>query len=222
MKKRSPVLGAITAVLLLAFTYIAFVWVPEDAVQGVVQRIFYPHVASAWVAGLAFLVVFICSISVLATKDLKFDEIAAASAQVGLMFTSGTLVMGMMWGKAIWGTYWSWEPRLTSVMVLWLLYLAYVALRAYVTEPWRRARFSAVLGIVAFLDVPIIYFSVRWWRTLHPAAVIGGDSDSGLPPEMLFTMLFGVFTFTFFYIYLAQLKLRANRLEQHFYNEVQS
>ena len=120
------------------FIYTSFIFAPEDEVQGVVQRIFYIHVASAWIAALAFFVVFVGSIVYLAPRDLRWDAIAGASAEVGLLFTTVVLVTGMLWGKAIWGVYWTWEPRLTSVLVLWLLYLAYVAIRAYV--PDRTAR----------------------------------------------------------------------------------
>lgn len=211
--RRIPWLGALTAALLATFTWMCFAWAPEDTIQGPVQRVFYPHVGSAWVAGLAFFWVFVSSIAYLSTRDLKWDSTAAASAEVGLLFTSGTLVLGMLWGKASWGTYWAWDPRLTAVLVLWLLYLAYMALRSYVAEPTRRARFSSVLGIVAFLDVPIIYFSVRWWRTQHPSLVID-DEGAHMPDRMLQTLLFGVLTFTVLYVYMAGKRMRIQRLER--------
>lgn len=209
----SRLLGPLTAVMMAVFAYLCFFYAPEDSIQGEVQRLFYPHVSSAWVAGLAFFVVFIGSVAYLVTRDLKWDSRAAASAEVGLLFTTGTLILGMLWGKASWGAYWAWDPRLTSVLVLWLLYLAYIALRTYVDDPARRARFSAVLGIVAFVDVPIIYFSVKWWRTQHPTYVIQ-PGESHLPAEMLYTLLFGVCTFTVFYLYLASERMRLQRLER--------
>ena len=211
--KRTSWLGALTVVMLAVFTWMCFGYAQEDELQGPVQRVFYPHVGSAWVAGLAFFWVFVCSIAYLVTRDLEWDQRAAASAEVGLLFTSGTLVLGMIWGKASWGTYWAWDPRLTSVLVLWLLYLVYIALRSYTTEPTQRARFSSVLGIVAFLDVPIIYFSVKWWRTQHPTLVIE-VGKAHMPATMLQTLLFGVATFTVFYIYMASLRMRAQRLER--------
>jgi len=206
-------LGAASVVLLAVFTYMCFYYAPEDASQGPVQRVFYPHVGSAWVAAIAFFIVFVAGIAYLTTRDLKWDAWAAASAEVGLLFTTGTLVLGMVWGKVSWGTYWAWDPRLTSVLVLWLLYLAYTALRSYVVEPAKRARFSSVLGIVAFLDVPIIYFSVKWWRTQHPTLVIE-DGKAAMPAEMLQTLLFGVLAFTVFYLYLATMRTRMQRLER--------
>ncbi|CAB4341427.1 MAG: cytochrome C assembly protein [Actinobacteria bacterium] len=207
-----PLLGALTSVSLVVFAYMCFFYAPEDSVQGVVQRVFYPHVASAWVASIAFLVVFLVSIRFLVTRDLKWDEWAAASAEIGLLFTSATLVLGMIWGKAVWGVYWTWDPRLTSVLVLWLLYLGYIALRFYVVEPMRRARYAAVLGIVSFIDVPIIYVSVKLWRTLHPQQIIITDDGPQLPTAMLITVLFGVFAFTVLYIYLARLRAQVLRL----------
>jgi heme exporter protein C len=205
--------GVATLVLMPIFLYLCFFYAPEDLAQGAVQRVFYPHVGSAWVAGMAFLVVFATSLAYLLTRDLAWDAWAAASAEVGLLFTSGTLVLGMIWGEASWGTYWVWDPRLTSVLVLWLLYLAYAALRGYVTDPSRRARFSAVLGIVAFLDVPIIYFSVKWWRTQHPTLLIEPNKIA-MPPQMFQTLLFGVLTFSVFYFYLASTRVRMQRLQR--------
>ncbi len=212
--RRVPWLGLLSAVMLIAFLYMCFFYAPEDIIQGQVQRLFYPHVGSAWVAGLAFFVVFVASVLYLVTRDLKWDALAAASAEVGLLFTSGTLVLGMLWGKASWGVYWAWDPRLTSVLVLWLLYLAYQALRSYVLEPTRRARYSSVLGIVAFVDVPIIYFSIKWWRTQHPSYVIQPGMKAAMPTEMLQTLMFGVATFTVLYIYFASQRMRIHRLQR--------
>jgi len=125
----------------------------------------------------------------------------------------------MLWGKAIWGVYWTWEPRLTSVLVLWLLYLAYVAVRAYVPERTRKARFAAVIGIVAFLDVPIVYLSVMWWRTLHPQQVIITENGPQLPSAMLLAMFVGLVTFSLAYAYFVRMRLNINRLEEEIKRE---
>ena len=217
--RKTSWLGFASALSLTVFTYLTFWWAPEDSVQGVIQRIFYPHVASAWVGMLAIMVVGFCSVALLVTRKMKWDAYAAASAQIGLLFTTGTLFMGMMWAKSQWGTYWDWDPRLTSYLVLWLLFLVYIALRSYLPDPGKKARFSAVLAIIATLDVPIVYFSIRWWRNLHPAPVINGGANSGLPHEMLFTLLFGVFTMTIFYIYLARMRAQVTRLEDQLKRE---
>jgi heme exporter protein C len=212
-------IGIATGISILAMAYTAFFYAPEDDVQGVVQRIFYVHVASAWIAALAFGVVFVGSIIYLAKRSMKWDALAGASAEVGLLFTTVVLVSGMLWGKAIWGVYWTWEPRLTSVLVLWLLYLAYVAIRMYVPEPTQRARFSAVLGIVAFLDVPIVYLSVKWWRTLHPEQVIVTENGPQLPAAMLVALFVGLIAMTFVFVYFVRLRLTINSLEDQIKRE---
>ncbi|MEI6373391.1 MAG: cytochrome c biogenesis protein CcsA [Actinomycetes bacterium] len=219
-KRTTKWLGIAVAVSIVAFAYASFFYAPEDGIQGSVQRIFYVHVASAWIAALAFFVVFVGSIGFLVTRNLRWDSYAGASAEVGLLFTSVVLVTGMLWGKAIWGVFWTWEPRLTSVLVLWLLYLAYVALRAYVPEPSRKARFSAVLGIVAFLDVPIVYLSVKWWRTLHPEQVIITEQGPQLPGQMIVALVVGLIAMTLVYVYFVRLRFNVNALEQQIKREV--
>lgn len=200
-------LALVTIPVLLAM---AFWYAPEDANQGAAQRIFYIHVPSAWIGFLAFAVVFVASIAFLATGARRWDDLAASSAEVGVVFTSAVLITGPLWGRPVWGVYWTWDPRLTSFLMLWLIYLSYLVLRGYVPEPIRRARFSAVLGIVGFLDVPIVYLSARWWRSEHPTQFVveGGR----LPAEMLVTMLVGVVAFTFLYLYLLSVRRRVARL----------
>ena len=185
---------------------------PQDAVQGPAQRIFYIHVPSAWVGFLAFFVVFFASIRLLMTGDRRFDDIASASAAVGMVFTTAVLITGPLWARSVWGVYWTWDPRLTSFLLLWLIYLSYLVLRGYVPEPERRARYSAVVGIVGFLDVPIVYLSVRWWRAEHPSQLI--FTRGGLPASMLVVLLIGVASFTLLYLYLLSVRLRITRLER--------
>ncbi len=205
--------GIATLVGMVALAWAAFVLAPEDAFQGAPQRIFYIHVPSAWIGFLAFFVVFIFSIAYLVRRNPRSDAVAAASAEVGLVFTTGVLITGPLWARPIWGVYWSWDPRLTSFLVLWLIYLSYVALRQYVPDPAARAKFSAVLGIVGFLDVPIVYLSVSWWRALHPDSVVFVRGGPKMPAEMLAALLIGVATLTAFYIYLVALRLHVGRLQ---------
>jgi heme exporter protein C len=185
----------------------ALAYAPEDRLQGAAQRIFYIHVPSAWIGMLAFLVVFVASIAVLATRSSRWDRLAASSAEVGVVFTTAVLLTGPLWARPVWGTYWDWDPRLTSYTVLWLLYLSYLALRGYVAEPSRRARYSAVLGIVAFLDVPLVYLSVRWWRSLHPGPVVANPEGPQLPTSMLAVLLVGIAAFTLFFVLLVRLRI---------------
>ncbi len=210
--QRPSKLAIATVGMLFLFAYAAFFFAPEDEFQGAMQRIFYIHVPSAWVCFMAFGVTCVASIYYLARRDMRADALAAASAQIGTLCTTVVLVTGMMWGHAIWGVYWTWEPRLTSFLILWLLYLAYNAVRAYTPDPTRRARFSAVIGIVAFVDVPIIYLSVNWWRTLHPQQVVVTGDGPHMPATMLVALMVGLATFTLVYAYLVRLRLQVTRM----------
>ncbi len=180
--------------------YMTFVWVPNEAEQGVVQRIFYFHVPLAWVSFLAFFLVFVGSIGYLRKRDISWDRVATSSAEIGVVFTTLVLITGSLWAKPIWGTWWTWDPRLTSVAVLWLIYVAYLMIRSYATEESQAARYGAVVGIVGFIDVPIVYLSIRWWRTLHPEPLIFGRQGTGLAPEMLVTLLVGLVAFTLLFV----------------------
>jgi len=168
--------------LMLAALYLIFVYVPTEETMGVVQRIFYFHVPLAWVGLLAFLVVFVCSILYLWRRDAKWDTIAASSAEVGMVFTTLVLITGPIWAKAAWGVWWAWDFRLTATLALWLIYIAYLLVRSYTAEESRGARFAAVLGIVGFIDVPIVALAIRLWRTQHPGPVV---FEGGLAPSML-------------------------------------
>ncbi|MER3448415.1 MAG: cytochrome C assembly protein, partial [Chloroflexota bacterium] len=165
-------LGIVTGLSLIAALYGALVYAPTERIQGPVQRIFYFHVPSAWVAYLAFFVVFVASIAYLWRRSAFWDRLGRASAEVGVAFTTLTIITGSIWARPIWGTWWTWDARLTTTLILWFIYLAYLALRSYVSDPNRAARYAAILGIIGFVDVPIIHMSVVWWRTLHPEPVV--------------------------------------------------
>lgn len=162
--------------------YAALIVAPNERTMGQIQRIFYFHVPSAWTAFVAFFVVFVCSIAYLAQRSRMWDQLAVSAAEVGLAFTSAVLVTGPIWAKPVWGIWWTWDARLTSTFVLWLIYVSYLVLRSLVIDPERRALVSAVFGIFGFLDVPIVYFSIWLWRTQHPQPVIGGGGS--LDPRM--------------------------------------
>jgi heme exporter protein C len=178
------------ALLMLAAGYAAFFIAPEERSMGPVQRIFYFHVASAWTAFVAFFVVFLANIAYLAGRNPKREWLATAGAEVGMAFCTVVLVTGPIWARPVWNTWWAWDARLTSTLVLWLLYAAYLLLRGLVEEPERRARIAAIYGIFAFLDVPLVYFSIRVWRTHHPAPVLGGGEGSWLDPAMRSVLFF--------------------------------
>ncbi|MBI4728850.1 MAG: cytochrome c biogenesis protein CcsA [Acidobacteria bacterium] len=212
--RASRLLAPATLGSMALLVWAALAWAPEDLEQGPPQRIFYIHVPSAWVAFLAFAVVFGASIALLATGKQRYDQIAAASAEVGVVFTTAVLITGPLWARPTWGVYWSWDPRLTSVFILWLIYLSYLSLRSYLPDPARRARFSAVLGIVGFADVPIIYLSVRWWRALHPAPVVLVRGGPQMPGEMLAVLMFGLATFTLLYLLLLRIRIDVQRARE--------
>lgn len=198
------VLGAMLAAL-----YMIAVYAPVEREQGVVQKIFYFHVPSAWVAFLAFLLVFFFSVRYLIGRDKRWDNRAYAAAEVGVLFCSIVLITGPLWAKPIWGIWWTWDARLTLTLVLWLIYVGYLMLRHYVTNPEKRATLSAIVGIIGFIDVPLVYFSIRWWRTHHPQPVFAGGEGAGLDPRMAATLYVCLFAFTvlFAYLFLKRAKL---------------
>jgi heme exporter protein C len=179
-------LSGAAVLLMLAAGALIFFYAPEDFLQKEPQRIFYLHVGTAIAAFACFAVVLGASAAYLRTESARADRLARAAALVGVVLTTVTLVMGMLYAKPIWGTFWTWDARLTSTLVLWIIYAGYLLLRR-LAEPGRQAaRFAAVVGIFGFVDVPIVYFSVTWWRTQHPGPVIVSNA---LPPQMLLTFL---------------------------------
>ena len=200
--KHSGLWMAIALVLMAGIYVRALAFTPEEATQGLAQKIFYIHAPSAWVAFLAFGIVGLCSAIYLFVKDPRLDLLAASSAEVGTVFTTVVLVTGPIWGKTIWGTWWTWDARLTLTLFLWFIYLAYLVLRTAVEEPGRRARYSAVLGILGALLVPFIHLSVYWFRTLHPLPVVLRPGKPELPGTMLLTLLGSFTIFTIFFLAL--------------------
>ena len=195
---RKCLLGLSFTLIMLSL-YLVFLYVPTEQTMGMVQKIFYFHVPIAWVAFLAFFIVFIGSILYLWKRTDKWDFIAGAAAEVGLVFTTLVLITGSIWAKPTWGVWWVWEPRLTSALVLWFIYIAYLTARSYATEETRGARFAAVVGIVGFIDVPIAALAITLWRTQHPGPVI---FEGGLAPSMLLTLLVCIAAFTTLFAFL--------------------
>lgn len=194
--------------------YLGLVWVPPDATQGEVQRIMYLHVPSILTAYLAFFIVFLSSLLYLWRGGTRFDETAHASAEIGVLFTGVTLITGAIWGKPTWGVWWTWDARLTTTALLFLIYVGYLMLRAVVEERARAARYAAVIGIVGFLDIPIIHLSVEWWRTLHqPSSLKRGAID----PVMMVPLTINLAAFALLYLYLMRQRLHLGRLEEELY-----
>jgi len=213
-RSQRDVLGAVlvglSSVAMLAALGMVFLYAPREATMGDVQRIFYFHVASAWIGFFAFFVTCLAGIGYLVQGDRRWDALAFSSVEIGLTFITMTLLTGALWARPVWGTYWTWEPRLTISAVQWLIYVAYRMLRAAIEVPERRARFAAVYGIVAFVTVPLSWFAIRWWRTIHPDILMGGEGMA-IAPQMVHALVVSVAAFTLLYVTLLWLRMRLER-----------
>src|SRR5271154_6899963 len=205
-------LGLVTGALMLAALYMVFVYVPTEADQGIVQRIFYFHVPCAWVAFVAFALVAIAGIFYLWLGQQVWDDLGYASAETGMVFCTLVLLTGSIWAKPIWGAWWTWDSRLTTTLILWLLYGGYLLLRAMADDTPQIARFAAVVGIVAATDVPVVIVSVRLWRTIHPAVLVTRQGGHGLEdPRMVATLLVSMAAFTALFVWLLMLRFATLR-----------
>lgn len=206
-------LGVVTAVGLVAGLVMAIGIAPREATQGNVQRIMYLHVPSVWVAYLAFAVVLVASVVYLVRRAEAADRLAHASAEVGVLFTGLTIATGSIWGKPTWGTWWTWDARLTTVSILFVMYLGYLLLRGMIDDRERGARFAAVLGIVAAFNIPLVHFSVYWWRTLHQPPSLMKPGPSTMPGVIVTALLVNFAAFTLLYVYFVTRRARVLRLE---------
>ena len=205
------VFGVAVAILMCINLYNIFIYVPTERSMGIVQRIFYFHAPPGISAFVAFTVTFVYSIMFLAKQRQWHDRVAYCAAEVGVLLTTVLLTTGPLWARPVWNTWWSWDPRLTTTLVLWFIYMGYLMLRNFTGEEQRGARFAAVFAIVGFVDVPIVYLANRLWRTLHPQPVIFGGSNSGLEPAMRYAFLFSLVTFIFLFVFFLLLRLRLER-----------
>lgn len=220
-KKAQPVglivLTVFTALMLLAASYMAFIYAPTEMTMGAVQRIFYFHVGAAWAGALAFLVTVVAGVLYLVKGTRKWDIVGLSSVEVGLALITITLASGPVWAQFAWGKPWTWDPKLTSAAVMWLSYAAYLMLRQGIEDPTRRARFGAVYGIIAFSSVIMVFFGVRYiTATIHPV-VIGqsastAEGDFGMTARMLHAMMFSFITFTFVFATLLWHRIRLEHL----------
>lgn len=205
LNKSYDYLAWLTFISISFSLFMIFIMSPIDIKLGEIQKVFYFHVASAWIAFFAFFVVCITSIMYLIKRDYKYDIIAAASAEIGVVFTTIVLTTGPIWARSSWNAWWVWEPRLTTTLILWFIYIAYIMIRMSDMDYEKKSRLSAVFGIIGFIDVPIVFMAIRWWNTmLHP--VVFGDgvdqSGGGLDSVMLFTLILSVVSFMLLYLFL--------------------
>lgn len=204
------VAGLVTTLIL---HWMVFFWVPTESTMGVVQRIFYIHVPAAWVGFMAFGIVAVCSAVYLWLGDERLDASAEAAAEGGMLFTTIVLLTGPFWGKIAWGTWWSWEPRLTLTLLLWFIYLGYFLVRRSTENPQRGKKFAAVVGIVGVLDIPLIHLSVVWFRSLHPEPVVMRPDGPALDPQMLLTLGVGVLAYTLLFFGLFLFRYGLGRIQ---------
>ena len=208
------VLGVIAFLALAVGSVVGLFVTPADVAQGDVQRLMYVHVPAAWLAFVSFFVVFLMSVLYLVQRDLKWDRVAMSSAEIGVLFTALTLILGSLWGRATWGVWWTWDPRLTTTAILMAIYVGYLAIRGFADDLDQRARWSSVVVIIGFVNVPIVYLSVVWWRTLHQPP----SSPRSVSPDILFALLLNLAAFSLVYVYFmvrrARLAAADEKLEE--------
>ncbi|MSR22683.1 MAG: cytochrome C assembly protein [Gemmatimonadetes bacterium] len=208
------ILGVLGVGVTLFFHWLVFFWVSTEATLGVVQRIFYLHVASAWVAFLAFGIVALCSAVYLWLGDEKLDQAARSAAEGGMVFTTIVLIAGSLWARISWGIWWTWDPRLTLTLLLWFIYLGHFMVRNATESPERGKKFAAVVGLVGALNIPLIHVSVLWFRSLHPQPVVARTDGPQLPSDMITVLFVALFAFTLVFFSLFLLRYAVARLEE--------
>lgn len=206
----TAVLLGLAAIFLSIGQYLVWFYAPVEMTMGLVQKIFYAHLPMSWWALASFLTVFVASILYLAKRDAKWDRLAGAAAEIGVLFSSLALVTGSLWARPMWNVWWTWDPRLTTTLIMWFVYMAYLLLRASDIGAERKPVVCAALGIVAFLDVPLVFISARYWRSIHPT--VFASSGGGMEPEMWTAVL--VCLFAWGLLWAALLRLRVGQLGQ--------
>lgn len=218
MPKALKALSWVTAGFFAVALYMVWFYAPREAVMGEVQRVFYFHVAAGWVGALAFLVTAAAGGIYLARADRRWDRVAVASVEIGVVFTLINIVSGSIWARPIWNTWWTWDPRLVTATIMELIYVAYLMLRQGIDDPDRRARFGSVYGILGFLSVPLTFLSIRIFRTIHPVVVGSGDPMAqgafDMRPRMLQAFIFSLLTFTVLYAALLWHRIRLGQLAE--------
>jgi heme exporter protein C len=211
------ILDILSIILLGIATYLALVFAPREVVMGDVQRVFYFHIGTAWTALLGFILAAVFSVVYLVKKDLKWDRLQVAAVEVSLVFFFITIVLGSIWARPAWNTWWTWDPRLTTAAVTELIYIAYFMLRQGIDDPDRRARFGAVYALVGGISAPITFFAIRLFRTIHPV-VIGGSNAAAqggfnMTADMRVAFFFALFTFTVIFVDLFWNRIRLGDLQ---------
>ena len=214
MPKQLKILTWLTIVLVAIGLYLSILYAPREEIMGDVQRVFYFHVAAGWTGALSFLVAALSGVLFLIRRERRWDRVALASVEIGVVFTFINIVSGSIWARPTWNTWWTWDPRLVTATIMELIYLAYIMLREGVEDPDRRARFAAVYSILGFLSVPLTFLSIRIFRSIHPVVFGSGDDlSSGMEdPRMKIAFFFSLLTFSFVYATLLWHRVRLQKL----------
>jgi heme exporter protein C len=210
------ILDVVSIAVLLIAAYLALVFAPKELVMGDVQRVFYFHIGTAWTALLGFILAAVFSVVYLVTKDLRWDRLQVAAVEVSLVFFFVTIVLGSIWARPAWNTWWTWDPRLTTAAVTELIYIAYFMLRQGIDDPDRRARFGAVYALVGGISAPITFFAIRLFRSIHPVVVGSANANQDKLPltsDMKVAFFFALFAFTVIFIDLFWNRIRLGNLQ---------
>ncbi|NIS71294.1 MAG: cytochrome C assembly protein [Proteobacteria bacterium] len=200
-----------TLAAMLVALYAIFLYAPIEKTMGMIQKIFYFHVSSAFLSFFAFFIVFVASILYLYRRDRKWDILAHSSAEIGVIFCTLVLITGPIWAKPVWNVWWTWDPRLTTTLILWFIYVTYLMLRKMTGEGHKEA-FAAVFGIAGFINVPITFFAIRIWRTIHPIVI--RSSGISITSPMLYTLIITLLAFTLLYFHLLNARIRLERMRE--------
>ena len=205
----------ITSIFMLINLYLIFIWAPNEINLGISQRIFYIHIPLAWLGMISMILLGITRIIYLLTNNIKWDNIAKSTAEIGVLFLSLLLLTGIIWSKPTWGIWWTWDSKLTTTLILWFIYVGYLTLRAYGPQGSQGARYGAILALLGIIDTPLIYFATIWWRTQHPELNIGpaANVSNTIDISILQVLLFSLITFTALYIFLLIERYALTKLE---------
>ncbi len=210
MPKAIQIIALISGIAMAVCQWFIFVYAPTEAIMGIVQKIFYIHLPLAWWAFMSFFVTFVASIAYLRTKNPKWDAWALAAAEVGVLCSGLAIVTGSIWARHSWGVWWTWDPRLTTALIMWFVYMGYLILRGLEMPAGRNATVRGVVGIIAFIDVPLVFLSARLWRSIHPA--VFASKGGGLDADMKTTVFVCLFSFAL--IWASLVYIRKNQLQQ--------
>lgn len=216
----TKILGAVSVALLALVGYLAFLWLPIESTQGFVSKVLFVHVPSAWLAFFSFFVAFVVSIGYLWKREEKFDVIAVAAVEIGVIFCAITLATGAIWGKPTWNTYWTWDARLTTTLILLLIFMGYLLLRKFMDPGEGQAKASAIIAIIGFLDVPLIHQSVTWWRTLHQTSTFLTPKKNVVSPEIATVLWISVASFMVLFTYLLLSRIALEKKKRKLYRSM--